>query len=241
MKHASCLALSVVLAGLLEARPAAACGVSAAGVASCSLEEHEEAERPRWALGVSGVYTSTALRFTGSVRADQLRYGTLASLAYMPAPRWVFQVGAGPSFGGSLALADGKHRFSAGPLVALGAAWRALRDERYFLLLTSQLSLSAARTRLEQQPSAAYEALDVRLGAEAGVELAQVFRPYAAARVFGGPVFWRYQGRSVTGTDTHHYQLGAGLGVQLSRRFQLQAEGIPLGERAVSLSASATF
>ena len=213
MKHAGGVSIALAITILLAARPGSACGVSAAGVASCSLAEHEEAERPRWAVGVGGVYTSTALRFTGTVRAEQARYGTLALLAYMPVPRWVLHLGVGSTFGGSLALPDGKYRFSPGPLIAVGAAWRAVRDERYFLLITSQLSFSSARTRLEAQASVGYEAFDARLGAEAGVEIAKVLRPYAAARVFGGPVFWRYRDRSVTGTDTHHYQLGAGVGV----------------------------
>jgi len=36
-------------------------------------------------------------------------------------------------------------------------------------------------------------------------------------------------------TDTHHFQVGVGLGVAISRRIGVFAEGIPLGERAISL------
>jgi hypothetical protein len=214
---------------------ARACGVSASGVSSCSLAEHDEAERPHWAVGVSGLYTSTRLRFSGHLYADQERYASLGTLAYLPTPKLVLSFGAGAAFGGSLTLPDGKYEFSPGPTLALGADYRAFDDGRYFVLLTSSLSFAAARTHLAALASVGYEAFDLRLGAQAGLQLGTVFRPYLAARVFGGPVFWRYQGEGVSGTDTHHYQLGAGIGVRLARSFNLFAEGIPLGERALSL------
>ena len=216
-------------------RRAHACGVSASGVSSCSLAEHDESIRPHWAVGVSGLSTSTRLRFSGSLHAGQSRYATLASLAYLPTPRLVLQAGAGVAFGGSLALPDGEYQFNPGPTALLGADYRAFDDGRWFLLLTSGLSFVTARTHRSGAPNAGYHALDLRLGAELGVELARLLRPYVLARAFGGPVFWRYQGVAVTGTDTHHYQLGAGLALRVSKAWSLFAEGVPLGERAVSL------
>jgi len=214
---------------------AKACGVSASGVSSCSLAEHDEAERPHWAVGVSGLYTVTRLHFTGSLYADQVRYATLASLAYLPTPRLVLQAGAGVAFGGSLTLPDGKYEFSPGPTGLFGADYRVFDDGRYFLLLTSGLSFAFARTHLGSQPSVGYEAFDLRVGAEFGVELGRVFLPYALARGFGGPVFWHHQGEAVDGSDTHHYQFGVGASVRLAKALSVFAEGVPLGERAVSL------
>lgn len=225
--------VAAVLLFLVTPR-AQACGVSASGISSCSLAEHNEAVRPRWALGVSGLYTSTRLRFSGALHADQTRYATLGTLAYLPTPRLVLQVGAGAAFGGSLTLPDGKYHFSPGPTGVLGADFLAFDDGKYFLLLTSGLSFAASRTHLGSEPSVGYQAFDLRLGTELGVQLAQLFRPYAVARVFGGPVLWRYQDQSVTGTDTHHYQIGAGVGIHASKAVNLFVEGIPLGERAVS-------
>jgi hypothetical protein len=217
------------------AAPARACGVSASGVASCSLSEHLEELRPHWALGVSSLYTSTALRFSGSLRAPETRYAALAALAYLPTPRWVLQAGMGATFGGRLWLPDGEHEFAPGPAASVGADYRFFDDGRWFALATSVLSFSTAATRLSGSPVVHYEALDLRIGAQFGLDIADTLQPYAAARVFGGPVFWRYAGAAVTGTDTHHYQLGAGLGVRLSRHLNAYAEGIPLGERALSL------
>jgi hypothetical protein len=235
------LGFGALLLTALSTTRAEACGVSASGIASCSLAEHDEAARPRWAVGLSGLYTSTRLRFSNSLRADETRYAALSSLAYMPSSKLLLQVGAGASAFGRLVFADQRYDFLPGPIGSLGADYRIVDQGRLFVMLTSSLSFSAARTRLGNDPSVGYQALDLRLGGELGVELLQVFRPYALARVFGGPVFWHYQGAKVTGTDTHHYQLGAGLGLRLSKSFNGFAEGVPLGERALSLGLGVAF
>jgi len=227
---------------LLLATPAAhACGVSASGVASCSLAEHDEAVRPRWAIGLSGLYTSTRLSFGDGLYADQARYATLATLAYLPTAKLVLQAGAGVAFGGWLTLPDARYRFSPGPIALLAADFRAFDDGRYFLLFTSGLSYTAARTHADERASESYHALDLRLGAQFGVEVVRGVRPYAIARLFGGPIFWRYEGKAVTGTDTHHYQLGAGLAVRVAKALNLFAEGVPLGEQALAVGLGVAF
>lgn len=228
------LAVALGITWFASVRTAHACGVSASGVSSCSLAEHDEATRARWAVGVSGLYTATRLRFSGSLYAEQVRGAVLASLAYLPTPRLVLQLGAGAALGGSLTAPDGKHTFSPGPIAALGLDYRAFDDGRYFLVLTSGLSFTAAQTQRSDDPTVGYEALDLRIGAQLGVQLANIVRPYVVTRAFGGPVFWRNQGKAVTGTDTHHYQVGLGTGVNLTKKLNLFAEGIPFGERAVS-------
>jgi hypothetical protein len=237
------VALSALTFGALavSARRAQACGVSGVdGVSSCSLAEHNEAVRPRWAVSASGLYTSTRLRFSGGIHGDQTRYAGLAALAYLPTPVLTLQFGAGATFGGSLRMPDGRHDFSPGPTAFVGASWRVF-DADAFLVLTSLLSFSAAKTQLQGEPSIGYEAFDLRLGAELGTTLLHVLRPYVPVRLFGGPVYWKYQGHSVNGTDTHHYQIGLGLGVAISRRIGAFAEGIPLGERALSAGLATAF
>jgi len=236
--HGWLSALAAVGLLLLRASSAPACGVSASGVASCSLTEHDEALRPHWAFGVSGLYTSTRLRFNEDLYAGQVRFATLATLAYLPTAKLVLQVGAGAAFGGSLTLPGGSYQFSPGPTALVGADYRAFDDGRYFLLLTSSLSLALARTHAAGEESVGYQAFDLRLGAQFGIELARRFRPYAVARIFGGPIFWHYEGQAVTGTDTHHYQLGAGLAVRATKALNLFAEGIPLGEQAVAVGVA---
>jgi len=236
-----CAIASTVLAWLVTSAPAEACGVSATGVASCSLAEHREAMRARWSIGATGTYTDTALRFDGSLRAAQTRAAVLALLAYLPAPTLALEVGVGASFAGGLTLPDGEHAFLPGPSASFGSAWRVLAAASYFALLTAVLSFSANRTEHSADANATYTAFDLRLGGEFGFNIASVFHPYALARVFGGPVYWRYAGEAVTGTDIHHYQLGLGAALNLPARLALFAEGVPLGERAVSGGVSWAF
>jgi hypothetical protein len=117
---------------------------------------------------------------------------------------------------------------------------------RPFVVLTGNLSFSTARTTLAgtagaPDVTAGYQAFDLRVGALVGTTLWQVLSPYAVGRVFGGPIYWQYQGSDVTGTDAHHYQLGAGLTLVVARRLNLFAEGIPLGERSAAVGAAVAF
>ncbi len=225
----------------LSATPARACGVSSTGVASCSLEEHAEETRPHWVAALNGLHTATHLRFGDGIEAREVRSAALVVVAYLPTRTLVLQAGIGAALGGSLTLADGKYEFSAGPTASLGADWRIFDDGRWFALLTSALSVSAASTHAPDGSRTGYEALDLRLGGQLGIDIAHLVRPDAVARVVGGPVFWHYAGADVTGTDTNHYQVGAGLGVRLSRSFNAFAEGVPFGERALSAGVGAVF
>jgi hypothetical protein len=229
-----------VLASAVTSR-ARACGVSATGVASCSLAEHREATRSRFSVGVTGTYTDTALRFDGSLRAAQTRAAVLGVLAYLPTASLALEAGVGASFAGALTLPDGKHEFLPGPTASLGAAWRVLDAANYFALLTAVASFTSNPTELSGAPRVSYTAFDLRLGGEFGLNLVQVLHPYVLARAFGGPVYWQYQGKDVTGTDIHHYQLGLGLAVGLPFGLGAFVEGVPLGERALSGGVSLAF
>jgi hypothetical protein len=243
------LAASLAVAGVVLARTgdARACGASGPdGVSACSLDEHTAASR-RWQVGVSGVYTSTALRFDGDRRADEQRGAVLASLAYRVAPRVTLQAAAGASLGGSLTLRGVEHAFDPGFAAALGVSFRVLDAEgaRPFVLLTAQLASTVTTTRASTARAeggrSGYEAFDLRAGVLVGTTLWGAVSPYAAARVFGGPAFWRDEGTAITGTDVSHYQVGAGVSARIGDRVSLFAEGIPLGERAVSGGASLLF
>jgi hypothetical protein len=224
--------------------PAArACGVSTAdGLSSCSLSEHEEETRPRWHVGASGLYTSTTIGFGGNLRSDETRGAVVASLAYQPWRSTTLQLAVGSTLGGQLSTPSGKYDFADGPTAAVGASWRLVSGTRPFVVLTSNLSFSAATTQLNGAGSrVSYDAFDLRVGALVGTTLFQVLSPYAVGRVFGGPVYWQYQGGDVTGSDTHHYQLGAGATLVIARRVNVFAEGIPLGERSVAAGGAVAF
>ena len=70
--------------------------------------------------------------------------------------------------------------------------------------------------------------------------IAGVVTPYLLARAFGLPVLWRYLGASTVGNDAYHYQLGLGAVVRL-HAFDVEVEGVPLGERAIVVGAGYAF
>jgi hypothetical protein len=232
------------LAVAFVARPARACGVSTAdGLSACSLAEHEEETRPHWRTGVAGLYTSTTIDFSGGLRSDETRGSIVASLAYQPTRRLTVQLAAGSTVGGHLDTPAGVYAFSPGPTGAAGVSYRLLPGTKPFVILTANLSFSAASTEPSggTGPKVSYDAFDLRGGALVGTTLAGVLSPYAVARAFGGPIYWQYQGQSVTGTDAHHYQVGVGLTLVLARTIDLFAEGVPLGERSLAAGGAIAF
>ena len=164
---------------------------------------------------------------------------------YQTTRRLTHQLDAGSTVGGHLDTAAGVYDFSTGPTVATGASYRLIQGVRPFVILTANLSFSHAETQLSGERDAAsspmvgYNAFDLRAGALVGTTLWRLLSPYAVVRAFGGPVYWQYQGANVTGTDAHHYQVGAGLTLVVVHRVDLFVEAIPLGER--SLAAGAAF
>jgi len=176
----------------------------------------------------------------------ETRSSLVASLAYHPTPRLTFQLAAGGTLGGRLESPIGNQDFSSGVAAAVGASYRVVSTPRVFTVLTGNLAFSRESTTLAgtngtPDVTARYQAFDVRVGALVGTTLWKVLSPYAVGRVFGGPVLWTYQGSSVTGTDAHHYQLGAGATLVVARRFSVFVEGIPLGERSVSAGTGFAF
>ncbi len=228
------LALATLVFDLVLAHSAAACGASGPdGIAYCSLSERPEASRSGWALGLSGLYTSTNIHFSHGIRGDERREEALLTIVHSPSENLTLQLGVGAMLGGTLDMPNGQHDFSPGPAALAGAAWRVVNREA-FVILSSALSFSENRTRFLAEPSQPYTAFDLRLGAVFGVTIFNALSPYVPLRVFGGPIFWHYAGESVTGTDAYHYQVGLGLALHLPLRFNLFAEGVPLGEKALA-------
>jgi opacity protein-like surface antigen len=227
-------AICTALLGQVE--HASACGVSGPdNVWSCSLEEHNEAERPKWFAGVAAVHTWTELRFNDELRVDQTRSALVATAGYAPTSRVTLQASAGVALGGELRTGERRYDFSPGPNVAAGVAYR-LVDGFPFVTLSALFSGTTAKTELRGESSerATYSAFDLRLGVLAGTRVFDILRPYLVGRLFGGPVLWTYRGSEETGTDVSHFQLGAGLSLALVDRLVIGLEGAPLGERALS-------
>jgi hypothetical protein len=221
---------------------AQACGAGsggAAGITGCSLAEHEEEARPKWRIGASYTFTSTGLHFDNGLRVDEIRNGSIALVDYSPLKRLTLEAGAGPFLGGSITTPAVRYSLAPGLVSALGGAWRLLDADGAipFVLLTAQLSYISSSAPHD----VGYNAFDLRGGAVVGWTLWHRVAPYLVGRAFGGPVYWRYLGTAIVGTDDHHWQVGAGLSVRVGRRVDLFAEGVPIGEQGVTAGAGISF
>jgi hypothetical protein len=242
--RASRALLGLVLAGcagVLAPREAHACGAGAggaAGISGCSLAEHEEEARPKWRVGAGYAFTSTGLHFGSGLRVDEVRNSSVVLLDYSPLRRLTLEAGAGPFLGGSITTPAGRYALAPGLASALGGSWRLLDTDGAipFALLTAQLSYVSSSA----PQGTGYNAFDLRLGAAVGWTFWHALTPYVVGRAFGGPVYWRYQGAAITGTDDHHWQVGGGLSLRVAR-VDVFAEGVPLGEQGVTAGAGFSF
>jgi hypothetical protein len=134
----------------------------------------------------------------------------------------------------------GSHDMGPGVVGGIGVArqW-SLGDGRWFITGSAGLSVAVASTHeAGGTDDPRFVAGDVRLGAIAGRTLAKIWSPYLLARAFAGPVWWSVDGMDVTGSDTRHVQLGAGMSVAMSSGFTIVVDVSALGEQAASLGVS---
>jgi hypothetical protein len=227
--------------GALAPARAAACGAGAggaAGITGCSLAEHEEEARPKWRVGAGYAFTSTGLHFDGGLRVDEVRNSSAVVVDSSPLRRLTLEAAVGPFLGGSITTPAARYSLAPGLATALGGSWRLIDTDGAvpFVLLTAQLSYIASSA----PPGTGYSAFDLRLGGAVGWTFWHALTPYVVGRAFGGPVYWRYLGAAVTGTDDHHWQAGGGLSVRV-KRLDVFAEGVPLGEQGVTAGVGFSF
>ncbi len=222
-----------------------ACGAASPGGPSmCSLDEHEAEKNARSTrLSLTYGFKTTTLLFGDGRRADMQRHTIFGSVDRLLSKRVTWVIGGGVIAEGSLRHEGKVDALGPGLAISSGLAYRIVDEtkSRPFVVLSAMLSFTHAETRVDEaihdQPS--FTAFDLRLGGVVGKAFGPV-RPYALARAFGGPIFWKYNGASVTGTDLYKYEVGAGVAVSAGD-LDLFVEGVPLGERGVSSGLGVRF
>jgi len=211
---------------------------------TCQGDDASLASRPSpWHVGGAfGIFGSSLIGTGLPSHVAIQREAITASVDYRRSPETTFGGGVGVGLGGL--MSSGPRRFLVLPGWELTFAYsRRLLDGRGklpFLLLGISAGGSGASTREEvtrgpEPGRTGLYAFDARVGITIGKTFWNTLSPYAVARAFGGPVLWSLDGKSVLAGDLYHVQLGAGVVTALPRGFDVFVEGVPLGERAVTL------
>jgi hypothetical protein len=209
----------------------------------------------RYRAGLSFGVFGADLSFISSEDALMERRSVSASIERRMSERWTLSLAAGAGLSGLLIMTGGeRHEIEPGWLVAATSSWRLLNGQGtfpFFALLSFTLAGSGAstvrvyapqRTRYSGiEPRASLYAVDARLGLLVGKTFWDVLSPYAGVRVFGGPMFWTFQGKDIIGGDPRHIQLAVGLSSSLPSGVDLFAEIAPFGERAATVGGGVSF
>jgi hypothetical protein len=208
----------------------------------CGGDEGDE--RPRaFRVGVDGGGARTTIHFTDGPSANLQQASVMARLEWMVRPRLTVFAGAGSVLTGTVSAGGSDNALEPGWLAAAGVAWLAIGEtaRRPFVSVTAMAGYLAAHTRPgDGSADVPWSAGDVRLGVTAGKSFGPA-RPYVVGRLFGGPVNWEVAGKSVVGTDAHHYQLGAGVALALPAHLDLSVEAVPLGEQGLAAGVGYRF
>jgi hypothetical protein len=233
-------------------RDAQACGAAyPGGPMVCTLEDAPPSRHgvktlvPVARVSAIWSYTSTTILFGEGRRADLTRHAVFASTELPLARGLGLRFGAGGIASGELRTSGGPATFGPGVTGFFGIG-KTVVDEKPsvpFLQLAATVSMSRATTRgpaPNEAPS--FTALDVRAAATIGKTIGGWLVPYVSLRAFGGPIFYRYGGKDVTGTDLYKHQIAGGLSVALpSRVLDAFVEGVPMGESGMSAGLGTTF
>jgi hypothetical protein len=160
--------------------------------------------------------------------------------------RATLQLGAGAVIAGEVRYHGTTHDAGPGFIYSAAGSYRltSAKSSPLFVVATASLAASLMLTKERAEDAAGAEklfALDGRLGMVLGKRVTDWLSPYAALRVFGLPVFWRYRGSELQGTDAYHYQLGVGLVAQLLAELDLHCEAAAVGERSLSAGIGTSF
>jgi hypothetical protein len=181
-----------------------------------------------WSVGASASGFDTDIIFDGHA-VHTRQFATSVSVGRSTTPRWSWAVTGSYVPDGTIENRD----VIGGAALGVSASYLQLyeRARRPFIAFSGSAGVAQVRAVADDGSVQQWTAGDVRAGVAAGKTFGPVV-PYAAARVFGGPVFWHRGGASVVGGDSHHITLGGGLTVRLPASMDFTAEIMPLGERS---------
>jgi hypothetical protein len=216
-------------------------------VLECGGSGDDRQRRLHVSAGAGGARTTIV--FTGAPNAALDELSVVARLEVLVAPRVTVFAGGGSIVDGRVQVQGVDYQMHPGWLATAGVSALALTETEHRPFVLASLVLGYASAHTTEQPTGVSFASNLRVGwragdARIGLAVGKTFgivRPYAVARAFGGPVNWQLGGQSITGTDSHHYQLGAGAALTLPGHFDVNVEAVPLGEQALVAGVGYAF
>jgi hypothetical protein len=195
-------------------------------------------------VGASYALSEAALRFDGEDDFDLKQQVVAAFVARRFAERLTAQLTLGGILDGLLAGQGRRFDVQPGFLFSLSGAYRFVGapGDPLFATATLGYGMSFASTQeVVGGESVSLSASDLRLGVLVGTTLGETVSPFVAARGFAGPVGWELDGEKRTGSDRHHYAIGAGVVVNLQERLDLTVDASFLGERTLAAALALGF
>jgi hypothetical protein len=135
---------------------------------------------------------------------------------------------------------DPDHSVKPGGFASIGLDYSAVIGNGYKPYIDLSLFLSAAMTETENSDDNSktdYFSSDLRFGVRSSWNVKNFLFPFAAIRVFGGPVMWKINGNDVTGSDIRHYQIAIGSALQIGPTVAY-IEWAGLGEQSLNAGLS---
>ncbi len=192
---------------------------------------------PTWQATAAVDTMATTIVFDSGVEVRES--AVTATLGHFARPSFGWSVTAGGIVAGSI---EGRSVHGGGTLAG-AVDWLVVyeRERRPFVALTASLGTAVMRATADDGSTRTFSPWDLRGGAMVGKTLFGHVVPYAAARAFGGPVFWHRGGTGVVGSDRYHVTAGAGVIARLPDRLDVSIEAMPLGERSATAAITARF
>ncbi len=183
---------------------------------------------------MAGGYSRSQLIFFDGETEATLEHGSVVATNDFYAGKFTVTLAAGAFLNGSLDAGGAPYELGPGWLTSVGLSWRVLNettDIPYVVLSTTLGGLGTRTMRNDERGD--YYGIDFRFGGSVGKTFAGWFSPYAALRVFGGPVLWVVNDETIVGTDKFHVQGSLGAVFLLPQSLDFFFEGSPGGEQGV--------
>jgi len=200
-----------------------------------------------WVTAVGYRRFTSALRFEGDLDRELTAETASTSLGRMLGDTWMLRASIARVMAGHIRGAGkGTATIVQGWMFGASLSRRFTIDDLPNLYIGGSASFAMQFSRAGYggtDGTSALTAADLRLGATVGWMILERFVPYATARVFGGPVFWRAlaDGGDLSGTDRYHFQVGGGLTAIIVSGLYITAEHVPLGEKSSSIELGVRF